>query len=68
MSTAVYTVKGMTCSGCTSKVTTAVSGVAGINDVDVDIATGEVTVTSDAPIDDRQVRSAIAGAGYEVAS
>ncbi|MFJ8819671.1 heavy-metal-associated domain-containing protein [Amycolatopsis thermoflava] len=68
MSTAVYTVKGMTCSGCMSKVTTAVSGLAGINDVDVDIATGEVTVVSDAPIDDQQVRSAIAEVGYEVAS
>ncbi|TVT62632.1 heavy-metal-associated domain-containing protein [Amycolatopsis rhizosphaerae] len=68
MSTAVYTVKGMTCSGCMNKVTTAVTGVAGITDVDVDIATGEVTVTSDAPIDERQVTTAIAGAGYEVVS
>ncbi|NIH83905.1 heavy-metal-associated domain-containing protein [Amycolatopsis granulosa] len=67
MSTAVYTVEGMTCSGCMNKVTTAVTGLAGITDVDVDIATGEVTVTSDAPIDDQQVHAAIAGAGYRVA-
>ncbi|MFC4003696.1 heavy-metal-associated domain-containing protein [Prauserella oleivorans] len=67
MSTSVYTVKGMTCSGCMNKVTTAVTGVAGVNDVDVDIATGEVTVISDAPIDSELVRAAIADAGYEVA-
>ncbi|NIH80846.1 heavy-metal-associated domain-containing protein [Amycolatopsis viridis] len=68
MSTAVYTVEGMTCSGCMNKVTSAVTGVAGITDVDVDIATGEVTVTSDAPIDDQQVQAAITGAGYRIAS
>lgn len=67
MSTSTYTVKGMTCSGCMNKVTTAVTGVAGVNDVDVDIATGEVTVISDKPIDSELVRAAIADAGYEVA-
>ncbi|PXY28243.1 heavy-metal-associated domain-containing protein [Prauserella muralis] len=67
MSASTYTVKGMTCSGCMNKVTTAVTGVAGVNDVDVDIATGEVTVISDAPIDSELVRAAIADAGYEVA-
>ncbi|MFF5992940.1 MULTISPECIES: heavy-metal-associated domain-containing protein [Prauserella] len=67
MSTSTYTVKGMTCSGCMNKVTTAVTGVAGVNDVDVDIATGEVTVISDNPIDGKLVRAAIADAGYEVA-
>ncbi|GHF08775.1 hypothetical protein GCM10017786_48240 [Amycolatopsis deserti] len=68
MSTAVYTVQGMTCSGCMNKVTNAVAGVAGVTDVDVDIATGEVTVTSDALVDDQQVRAAITGAGYQLAS
>lgn len=68
MSTNVYTVKGMTCSGCMNKVTTAVSGVAGVTDVDVDIATGEVTVTADAAVDGGLVRAAITDAGYEVAN
>ncbi|RSM75691.1 copper resistance protein CopZ [Amycolatopsis sp. WAC 01375] len=66
MSTTVYTVKGMTCSGCMTKVTTAVNGVAGVSDVDADIATGEVTVVSDQPLDARLVRSAVEKAGYEV--
>ncbi|EHR59183.1 heavy-metal-associated domain-containing protein [Saccharomonospora cyanea] len=64
----VYVVKGMTCSGCMAKVTNAVTSVAGVDDVDVDITTGEVTVLSDAPVDDRLVRAAINQAGYEVAS
>ncbi|OZM70680.1 copper resistance protein CopZ [Amycolatopsis antarctica] len=66
MSTSVYTVGGMTCSGCMTKVTAAVSGVAGVADVDVDIATGEVTVSTDATMDGQQVRAAISEAGYEI--
>ncbi|UMP01343.1 heavy-metal-associated domain-containing protein [Amycolatopsis sp. EV170708-02-1] len=66
MDTTVYTVKGMTCSGCLNKVTAAVNGVAGVSDVDADIATGEVTVVSEGPVDARLVRSAVEEAGYEV--
>ncbi|AGM04117.1 heavy-metal-associated domain-containing protein [Amycolatopsis keratiniphila] len=66
MDTTVYTVKGMTCSGCMNKVTTAVNGVAGVSEVDADIATGEVTVVSEGPVDARLVRSAVEEAGYEV--
>ncbi|MFD5250117.1 heavy-metal-associated domain-containing protein [Amycolatopsis sp. NPDC058340] len=66
MDTTVYTVKGMTCSGCLNKVTAAVNGVAGVSDVDADIATGEVTVVSKGPVDTRLVRSAVEEAGYEV--
>lgn len=68
MSTSVYTVKGMTCSGCMNKVTDAVSGVEGVADVDVDISNGEVTVISDAPVDPQLVRRAVTEAGYQIAS
>lgn len=67
MSTSVYTVKGMTCSGCVNKVTGAVSGVDGVADVDVDISNGEVTVVSEAPVDPDLVRKAVTDAGYEIA-
>lgn len=67
MSTNVYTVKGMTCSGCMNKVTTAVTSVQGVDDVDVDIATGEVTVISQTPVDNHLVRAAINDAGYQLA-
>ncbi|UJW29978.1 heavy-metal-associated domain-containing protein [Saccharothrix sp. AJ9571] len=68
MNSSVYTVKGMTCSGCMAKVTNAVTGVDGVTDVDVDISTGELTVVSDAPLETERVRAAIKDAGYEVAS
>ncbi|MFE6615819.1 heavy-metal-associated domain-containing protein [Amycolatopsis sp. NPDC057786] len=66
METTVYAVKGMTCSGCLGKVTTAVNGVAGVSEVDADVATGEVTVVSEGPVDAELVRSAVKEAGYEV--
>ncbi|MEU0514526.1 MULTISPECIES: heavy-metal-associated domain-containing protein [Amycolatopsis] len=66
MSTSVYTVQGMTCSGCVNKVTNAVTAVDGVSDVDVDIATGELTVISDEPIDSEAIRKTIADIGYSV--
>ena len=67
MTTATYTVTGMTCSHCVSAVTEEVSAVAGVTDVDVDLASGALTVTSDDPIDPAAVRAAVAEAGYQVA-
>lgn len=67
MSDNVYIVKGMTCSGCMNKVTNAVTSVEGVDDVDIDITTGEVTVISAAPVDSQRVRAAINEAGYELA-
>ena len=67
MSTATYTVTGMTCGHCVSSVTEEVSQVPGVTAVDVDLATGGLTVTSDAPVDDDAVRAAVDEAGYELA-
>ena len=67
MSTATYTVTGMTCGHCVSAVTEEVSGLPGVTDVRVDLASGGLTVTSDAPLDDDAVRAAVEEAGYEVA-
>ena len=67
MSTATYTVVGMTCGHCVSAVTEEVSRVAGVTGVDVDLGSGGLTVTSEAPIDESAVRSAVEEAGYEVA-
>ncbi|GLY70487.1 heavy-metal-associated domain-containing protein [Amycolatopsis taiwanensis] len=68
MSESTFTVKGMTCSGCMNKVTTAVTGVAGVTDVDVDISNGELTVVSESPVDPEVIRKAVSEAGYEVVS
>jgi copper chaperone len=66
MSTATYTVSGMTCSHCVNSVREEVGQVAGVNSVDVDLETGKVTVTSDAPLDVAQVQAAVEEAGYEL--
>ena len=67
MTTATYTVVGMTCGHCVSAVTEEVSEVPGVTGVDVDLASGGLTVTSDAPVEDSAVRAAVEEAGYQVA-
>ena len=64
MSTATYTVSGMTCGHCVSSVTEEVSAVAGVQDVQVDLASGLLTVTGDA--DATAVQAAVEEAGYAV--
>ncbi|GAA2429919.1 heavy-metal-associated domain-containing protein [Actinomadura vinacea] len=66
MSTATYTVSGMTCGHCVNSVKEEVGQVAGVSDVAVDLATGQVTVTSEAPLDAARVRAAVEEAGYEL--
>jgi copper ion binding protein len=67
MSTASYTVVGMTCGHCVSAVTEEVSQLPGVTAVDVDLSSGGLTVTSEAPVDEDAVRGAVEEAGYEVA-
>ena len=67
MTTATYTVTGMTCGHCVSAVTEEVTQVPGVTAVDVDLASGRLTVTSDSPVDETAVRAAVDEAGYEVA-
>jgi copper chaperone len=62
-----YTVTGMTCSHCALSVREEVGEVAGVRDVDVDLASGRLTV-SGAGVEDAAVRAAVAEAGYEVAA
>jgi len=66
MSTSTFTVTGMTCAHCVASVTEEVSEVAGVTHVDVDLTTGKLTVSSDAPLDDGAVRAAVEEAGYSV--
>ncbi len=55
-STATFTVTGMTCEHCVSSVSEEVLEIAGVTVVDVDLATGGVTVTSDQPAHRRRGR------------
>jgi copper chaperone CopZ len=67
MTTSTYTVVGMTCGHCVSSVTEEVTQVPGVTAVDVDLASGGLTVTSGTAIDDSAVQAAVEEAGYQVA-
>jgi len=62
-----YTVTGMTCGHCVNAVTSEFSALDGVSDVQVDLRTGAVTVTSAVPLPDDAVRAAVDEAGYELA-
>ncbi|MET0526410.1 MAG: heavy metal-associated domain-containing protein [Nocardioides sp.] len=62
-----YTVTGMTCAHCVSSVTEEVQEIPGVENVEVVLETGELTVTSRQSLDDDAVRAAVEEAGYQVA-
>ena len=66
--TSTYTVSGMTCAHCVQAVTGELSALPGVAEVQVDLASGAVTVTSEAPLPDDEVRAAVDEAGYELAN
>ena len=64
--TSTFQVQGMSCGHCVNSVQSEVSAIEGVTAVDVDLTTGQVTVTSDTPIDTNAVTAAVEEAGYEV--
>ena len=62
-----YTVTGMTCGHCVASVTEEVQEIPGIEDVDVVLETGSLTITSSELVDDAAVRTAVEEAGYHLA-
>ncbi|MEV1329819.1 cation transporter [Micromonospora costi] len=66
MVTTTYQVQGMTCGHCVSAVSAEVGAIPGVNDVQVDLASGQVTVTSENPLDTASVRAAVDEAGYDL--
>ena len=67
MSTSTVIVSGMTCGHCAASVREEVGSLAGVTDVDVDVASGRVTISSSAPIEADAIRGAIEEAGYHLA-
>jgi copper ion binding protein len=65
--TRTFTVAGMTCGHCVASVTEEVQEIPGVQDVDVVLETGAVTVTSAEPLDDAAVKAAVEEAGYQLA-
>jgi copper chaperone CopZ len=67
LTVARVTVTGMTCGHCVASVTEEIGAIAGVEAVEVTLETGEVTITSGAPLDPADIAAAVAEAGYVVA-
>ena len=66
--TGEYLASGMHCQHCVSSVTEEVSALTGVIDVRVDLASGQLIVTSDAEIPFESIEAAVDEAGYSVAA
>ncbi|MER5882623.1 heavy-metal-associated domain-containing protein [Streptomyces sp. NPDC001941] len=64
--TTVYQVKGMTCGHCEGAVSSEISELPGVTSVKAVASTGQVTVVSEAALDEAAVRAAVDEAGYEL--
>jgi copper chaperone len=61
-----WQVTGMTCGHCVASVTDELLEIPGVAAVDVALESGEVVVTSNAPVEPAAVEAAVAEAGYAV--
>ncbi|MFE2301769.1 heavy-metal-associated domain-containing protein [Streptomyces sp. NPDC059445] len=64
--TTVYKVSGMSCGHCEGSVGGEISAIPGVSSVKAVASTGEVTVVSDAALDEGAVRAAVDEAGFEL--
>ncbi|MFH8693444.1 heavy-metal-associated domain-containing protein [Streptomyces chartreusis] len=67
MSTTTYAVSGMSCAHCKATLTKVIGELDGVTGVDVDLATGQVTVSSTTEPDDALIGGVVDDAGYELA-
>jgi copper chaperone len=67
MSTVSVTVSGMTCGHCVSSVREEVGSIPGVTAVDVDLASGKVTIDSERLVEADAIKSAVEEAGYQLA-
>ena len=67
MQTEFFKVTGMTCGGCISNVTHALTAINGVGDVKVSLSAGEAVVRYDERLTSPdKLKSAVKGAGYGV--
>ena len=64
--TTTITVDGMTCGHCAASVREEIGELAGVTNVDVDVDSGRVDITSDTDLDPAAVNAAVVEAGYTV--
>ncbi|MEI8095815.1 MAG: cation transporter [Spirochaetales bacterium] len=60
----IVSIEGMTCNNCVAHVTKALSGVAGVTKVKVDLKKARAELESEA--EDAALRAAVTDAGYDV--
>ena len=65
--TTTYTVSGLHCSGCVASVSEEVREIPGVENVDLVLETGALTITTAAPVDEDAIKAAVAEAGYQLA-
>lgn len=63
MTTQTYTVTGMTCGHCANAITDEVSALDGVDAVIVDLETGQLSITSQVPVDLSVIAAAVDEAG-----
>ena len=68
MTEQTYLVTGMTCGHCVSAVTEEIEKLPGVVGVDIDLASGRVSVRSEQDLDPSAVAAAVDEAGYALAS
>ncbi len=66
--TETYEVTGMTCDHCVRAVTQALEALDGVDEVEVDLGSGALTVRSRAGVGAHDVGVAVTEAGYNLAS
>jgi len=65
MNTITFSVPGMTCGHCKQAITAEVSKISGVTDVDVDLDTKSVKVTSNSGLAWADLAAAVDEAGFE---
>ena len=64
--TNTYTLSGLHCSGCVASVSEEVREIPGVQDVDLVLETGALTIITAEPVDADAVKAAVAEAGYQL--
>lgn len=59
-------IKGMSCNHCVMAVTKALGQIEGLNNIRVDLASGEASFDETKPVDMKLVAESIRKAGYEL--
>jgi len=62
----IYDVVGMTCDHCGRAVTAEVEALEGVTEVEVDVPTGKVQVTTERAVSIAVLRAAVEEAGYQL--